>query len=224
MKTKTCGECKFHCASENFCTRHRIPWLKESNKACKGFEPQLITNGDVLRQMTDEELVDRIYCPYENCISEFVEDVDCRSCKMHWLNAPAESCVAENGKNAKQTDSCCNYDTESEGKMSNDYKACPFVKELCLQGENGEPRKTVGWLCSAICDKCPARNPLRHGYNSVFNQITQSPEVLAEKLVYRIYDVDGHEWWTSTLCDYTQWELKTGAIAATVKKLKEVEE
>lgn len=106
--------------------------------------------------------------------------------------------------------------------MSNDYKACPFAKELCLQGENGEPRKTVGWLCSAICDKCPARNPLRHGYNSVFNQITQSPEVLAEEFVEMMYDrVAG---------DYRYYSMLTGefynsreeAIAATVEKLNEV--
>ena len=105
--------------------------------------------------------------------------------------------------------------------MSNDYKACPFAKELCLQGENGEPRKTVGWLCSAICDKCPARNPMRHGYNSVFNQITQSPEVLAPLLVR----INAHErtgiFYTSVIVCGT-WNDEAEAIAATVAKLKEV--
>ena len=103
--------------------------------------------------------------------------------------------------------------------MSDDYKACPFAKELCLQGENGKPRKTVGWLCSAICDKCPARNPLRHGYNSVFNQITQSPEVLAEKLVYRY---DGNGIWRSFLLYGYEFLTKKEALTATVEKLKEV--
>ena len=116
--------------------------------------------------------------------------------------------------------------------MSNDYKACPFAKELCLQGENGEPRKTVGWLCSAICDKCPARNPLRHGYNSVFNQITQSPEVLAESSVYfeeeHTLVLEGRDCgvtfpggWTSPFIEY-KYGTKPEAIAATVSKLKEV--
>lgn len=107
-------------------------------------------------------------------------------------------------------------------KMSNDYKACPFAKELCLQGENGEPRKTVGWLCSAICDKCPARNPLRHGYNSVFNQITQSPELLAEKLVYCIAKSWGDLYWMSTVTGEKKFPSRKKAIAATVEKLKEV--
>lgn len=57
---------------------------------------------------------------------------------------------------------------------------------------------------------------------SVFDRITASPEVLADKLVYQIYDCDGYEWWTSTLCNYTQWELKSEAIAATVAKLNKV--
>lgn len=105
--------------------------------------------------------------------------------------------------------------------MSNDYKACPFAKELCLQGENGEPRKTVGWLCSAICDKCPARNPLRHGYNSVFNQITQSPEVLAENLLHCIWYPKGRRW-ISTIIVWKEFENKREAYEATVAKLKEV--
>lgn len=57
---------------------------------------------------------------------------------------------------------------------------------------------------------------------ALFHQITASEEVLAEKFVYQFYDCDGHYWWTSTLCNYTQWELKSEAIAATVAKLKEV--
>ena len=113
---------------------------------------------------------------------------------------------------------------KARGKMSNDYKACPFAKELCLQGENREPRKTVGWLCSAICDKCPARNPLRHGYNSVFNQITQSPEVLAEKLVYiiRCEEEPSLAVWASNVVQSVVFFTKSEAIAATVEKLKEV--
>jgi hypothetical protein len=56
-----------------------------------------------------------------------------------------------------------------------------------------------------------------------FCRSNEGSEVVAEKLVYQIFDSDGYEWWTSTLCNYTQWELKEEAIAATVAKLKEIE-
>jgi hypothetical protein len=39
MTSKTCGDCKFHCKSGNFCSHHGTPWLTESNGACKDFEP-----------------------------------------------------------------------------------------------------------------------------------------------------------------------------------------
>lgn len=104
--------------------------------------------------------------------------------------------------------------------MSNDYKACPFAKELCLQGENGEPRKTVGWLCSADCDKCPAHNPSRNGYNSVFNAITQSPEVLAPNFVYHISYEEGGGGYVSTIVNGL-WHTEPEAIDATVARLKE---
>ena len=60
---------------------------------------------------------------------------------------------------------------------------------------------------------------------SVFDSITQSPEVLAEKLVYRYvyYSMGGTAtyYWMSTLFDKT-WDTKAEAIAATLAKLKEV--
>jgi hypothetical protein len=77
----------------------------------------------------------------------------------------------------------------------------------------------IFWDKEYGCDECRFEHK---DHPSLFYQITQSPEVLAEKLVYQIFDVDGYEWWTSTLCNYTQWELKAEAIAATVAKLKEV--
>ena len=61
--------------------------------------------------------------------------------------------------------------------------------------------------------------------NTLFDRITQSPEVLAEKLVY--YDCDGY--WHSTIvfCRmfsgvFEDFNTETEAIAATVAKLKEV--
>lgn len=74
------------------------------------------------------------------------------------------------------------------------------------------------------CKKCgkQGRDNCFSDRPTVFHRITASPEVLAEKLVYSIYDTDSCEWWTSTLCNYTPWKLKAEAIAATVARLKEV--
>lgn len=58
--------------------------------------------------------------------------------------------------------------------------------------------------------------------DTVFLQITQSPETLADKLVYIVFDNTGREWWASTICDNTQWKTREEAIAATVAKLKKV--
>ena len=104
-------------------------------------------------------------------------------------------------------------------------KPCPFCQRTVLEGSNGELRKTVGWLCSAVCDKCPACNPERHGYNSVFNQITQSPEVLAPYFVFLkavfVTNINPKQQWISTLAGDV-YQTKAEAIAATVAKLKEV--
>jgi transcription initiation factor TFIIIB Brf1 subunit/transcription initiation factor TFIIB len=56
---------------------------------------------------------------------------------------------------------------------------------------------------------------------SVFDQITQSMDVLAEKLVFPLHD----GWWMSTVIyDGSRFATKPEAIAATVAKLKEVAE
>lgn len=64
---------------------------------------------------------------------------------------------------------------------------------------------------------------------TVFDSITASPEVLAEKLVYnKMYMIqDGVlQYWVSsyfsTIIKGKSWEYETEAIAATVAKLKEV--
>ena len=61
---------------------------------------------------------------------------------------------------------------------------------------------------------------------TVFETITASPEVLAEKLVYQFIGYDGnglfHGYWKSTITD-EDYATKEKAIAATVEKLKEVE-
>lgn len=55
--------------------------------------------------------------------------------------------------------------------------------------------------------------------NTLFDRITQSPEVLAERLVYRY---DGNGTWRSFLLYGYEFLTKSEAIAATVAKLKEV--
>ena len=57
---------------------------------------------------------------------------------------------------------------------------------------------------------------------STFDRITTSPEVLAEKLVYRKYYILQGETWTSNVL-LSEFETKEDAVAATVAKLKEVE-
>jgi hypothetical protein len=60
------------------------------------------------------------------------------------------------------------------------------------------------------------RKKWRKKKQSVFKQITASPEVLAEKLVF--WGLGG---WTSHFIDFSHYD-KAEAIAATVAKLKEV--
>ena len=63
--------------------------------------------------------------------------------------------------------------------------------------------------------------------NTVFDRITASPEVLAEKLVYHIILTDcmnrNRGYWRSTFFPCNKYLTKEKAIAATVAKLKEVE-
>ena len=46
------------------------------------------TNADRIRAMSDEELADKVVCPHtlnwDNC------ENDCHSCRLHWLQQPAE--------------------------------------------------------------------------------------------------------------------------------------
>lgn len=58
-----------------------------------------MTNGDRIRSMTDEELLDVILCPYDTAgepgdimpciqegnIQEFVTQKECHTCMMEWL-------------------------------------------------------------------------------------------------------------------------------------------
>lgn len=81
-------------------------------------------------------------------------------------------------------------------------------------------------LC--VCFDCRHqwKNKYKPRKKTVFQKITASPEVLAPKLVYSFacYDRMG-VYWKSTIVDDVgvDWPTKPEAIAATVARLKEVE-
>ena len=80
--------------------------------------------------------------------------------------------------------------------------------------------------CDSACEHDYACADFKPQGKTVFDRITASPEVLAEKLVYFVTEkaesgVYNH--WRSTIsCDV--WLTKPEAIDATVAKLKEVAE
>ena len=95
MKNKTCGECKHFYDYENRCTP--CVWCKPTDDACVGFEPQPITNGDRIRQMSNERLAGFISSRVE-CLGGVLgladcpgNQMDCVKCWEIWLNAPADA-------------------------------------------------------------------------------------------------------------------------------------
>lgn len=46
-----------------------------------------MTNGDKIRQMSDEELAPYITCPYDECID--LVDCSCKCCILKWLKEEA---------------------------------------------------------------------------------------------------------------------------------------
>ena len=104
-------------------------------------------------------------------------------------------------------------------------------------------------MSNRICKRCRSTNVVVHGSyggttyyyckacqdwgekdqfpeQTLFDQITASPEALAEKLVYKkidsfYYTSGGVVRWTSPISDW-EYDTKPEAIAATVAKLKEV--
>lgn len=82
MKNKTCGECKHYIAMSR-CILYRQ--FVDDDDCCDSYtpKPQPSTNGDVIRQMSNEELL-RVFeesCGKFSSREEFLD----------WLNAPAES-------------------------------------------------------------------------------------------------------------------------------------
>lgn len=96
MKNKTCGECKHLNRELAFCRACGAKWLKDTDGAnCKYFEKiTKPTNGDKLRQMSDEELAkNQCTCKhciyqYDNCLDK--DRIDCYKGKLAWLKQEAK--------------------------------------------------------------------------------------------------------------------------------------
>jgi hypothetical protein len=107
--------------------------------------------------------------------------------------------------------------------MSKELRECPFC--------GGER------MSNLFCPWCNHNNITSEGINhycnhcgyawkskpTVFDRITQSPEALAEKLLYAPLG-EFCKLWYSTVLPGEHWNVKEEAIAATVAKLKDVEE
>ena len=92
MKNKTCGECRFFESKEFICC-HSGDDTEAHFIACLEFEPiPKPTNGDVIRQMSNEELAELIDNSCKACAKDVTEcDTECVNGILAWLNAPAES-------------------------------------------------------------------------------------------------------------------------------------
>lgn len=110
-----------------------------------------------------------------------------------------------------------------------DCKNCQFYHNgRCEElGEYTTPGECeCSWFAWRVNKKRCVAEIAKNAKQTVFHRITASPEVLAEKLVYLVKekaDSGTYNYWSSTIsCDV--WLKKSEAIAATVKKLKEVAE
>lgn len=108
MENKTCGECNRFEVDEiaATCEKHCII-CDDDAPACEYFEPKITTNGDVIRQMSNEELAEMfsLNCMCDTCPLKDVECVGdgetertyahCYDKFNSYLNAPAESEVED---------------------------------------------------------------------------------------------------------------------------------
>lgn len=81
---KTCGECKYYEHPAGQCSVViEYNNCHTTDEACEYFEHKVFTNGDVIREMSNEELL----CSFEESWGKFFGREDF----LAWLNAPAES-------------------------------------------------------------------------------------------------------------------------------------
>lgn len=105
--------------------------------------------------------------------------------------------------------------------FSKRYGICPECGSYLFSYEHTEDND---WqLCT--CERCGCSGtPEEFLYNSIFARIMQSPEALAEKLVYAVHYGGLYFWHSTLIYPAFPFETKEEAIAATVEKLKEVTE
>lgn len=106
MENKTCGECKWFVLNSEGRCRSNEGEENANNDCCSFFEPKVITNGDVIRQMSDEELAELLTNPPcficskgdagGECTDTWVKK-NCKEAIIVRLNAPAESEVNNAG-------------------------------------------------------------------------------------------------------------------------------
>lgn len=94
--TKTCGECRFYFEQANFCRLNAWECIEEDRTCCNSFAKP--TNGDKIRQMSNEELAGKFGypcppLPKKHC--KGIDNIECTECWLDWLNAPAESEVKD---------------------------------------------------------------------------------------------------------------------------------
>jgi hypothetical protein len=93
MKNKTCGECKHFEVDVVAATCEKKLWICDDNApACDEFEPKPATNGDVIRQMSNEELAQAFGFPCPPKIKKKCRpfNEECFECWLNYLNAPAK--------------------------------------------------------------------------------------------------------------------------------------
>ena len=103
MSNKTCRECRYMLHKDTFevCT-HSMTETSLFDKACEHFAPP--TNGDKIRQMSDEELAKLLGCTRRIANCPHLEDgYPCEKCGVEYLNAPAESEVDSKAEAAAAT-------------------------------------------------------------------------------------------------------------------------
>lgn len=96
LSNKTCGKCRKYMVAKKFWCLAVSP----EHEACPDFEQRVITNGDKIRQMSNEDLADCFgihamcdFCPAESAACQ-KGNADIKNCRQSWLdylNAPAES-------------------------------------------------------------------------------------------------------------------------------------
>jgi hypothetical protein len=95
MNNKTCGECKYwYAESVGKCRIFKHFNIPADRRFCSEFEQwekPKPTNGDAIRQMSNEELAVMFRNEIDQCPPGECHDDGCIECWLAWLNAPAES-------------------------------------------------------------------------------------------------------------------------------------